>query len=85
MASFVRGKVSKKKRRLVDKKNGFDLDLSYITKNIIAMGFPSEGSEGIYRNPYTEVVRFLDHFHKDHYKVYNLYVFQRSFTLRGGN
>lgn len=72
MANFVRGKVSKKKRRLVDKKNGFDLDLSYITKNIIAMGFPSEGSEGIYRNPYTEVVRFLDHFHKDHYKVYNL-------------
>jgi len=27
-------------------KNGFDLDLSYITDRIIAMAFPSEGMHG---------------------------------------
>eukprot|EP01101_Sappina_pedata_P000875 TRINITY_DN1101_c0_g1_i2.p1 TRINITY_DN1101_c0_g1~~TRINITY_DN1101_c0_g1_i2.p1 ORF type:complete len:250 (+),score=68.04 TRINITY_DN1101_c0_g1_i2:33-752(+) len=72
MAKFFKTKVSKNKRRFVDKKLGFDLDLSYITKSIIAMGFPSENMEGIYRNHMSEVLRFLDHFHKDHYKVYNL-------------
>ena len=55
--SFIRSKVSKQKRRFIDKAEGFDLDLSYITKNIIAMGFPSEDSERFYRNPYSEVIR----------------------------
>ena len=53
----VRGLVSKKKMRF--KKDGFDLDLTYITDRIISMGFPSEGTEGIYRNPMPEVQQLL--------------------------
>ena len=64
--------VSKNKRRFVDKERGFNLDLSYIGERIIAMGFPSEGKEAAYRNPMSEVYRFLETFHKGHYKVYNL-------------
>eukprot|EP01111_Echinosteliopsis_oligospora_P011059 TRINITY_DN3551_c0_g1_i1.p1 TRINITY_DN3551_c0_g1~~TRINITY_DN3551_c0_g1_i1.p1 ORF type:complete len:422 (-),score=92.73 TRINITY_DN3551_c0_g1_i1:111-1376(-) len=68
--SSIRNLVSKQKRRF--QKYGYDLDLSYINDRIIAMGFPSESVEAAYRNPMKEVLRFLDQFHKDHYKVYNL-------------
>lgn len=36
------------------------------------MGFPSEKVEGVYRNPMSEVIKFLDTFHSGHYRVYNL-------------
>ncbi|KAF2077286.1 hypothetical protein CYY_001411 [Polysphondylium violaceum] len=70
MSSILRNAVSKQKRRY--QKNGYDLDLAYITDKVIAMGFPSEKVEGVFRNPMKEVQKFLDHYHKDHYKVYNL-------------
>eukprot|EP00238_Polyblepharides_amylifera_P002586 CAMPEP_0196574668 /NCGR_PEP_ID=MMETSP1081-20130531/4334_1 /TAXON_ID=36882 /ORGANISM="Pyramimonas amylifera, Strain CCMP720" /LENGTH=657 /DNA_ID=CAMNT_0041892761 /DNA_START=107 /DNA_END=2080 /DNA_ORIENTATION=+ len=66
----VRGLVSKKKKRF--REDGFNLDLSYITERIIAMGYPSEGSEGLYRNPMNEVEKFLNRRHKGHFRVYNL-------------
>eukprot|EP00761_Pharyngomonas_kirbyi_P008224 gb/GECH01008235.1/.p1 GENE.gb/GECH01008235.1/~~gb/GECH01008235.1/.p1 ORF type:complete len:470 (+),score=68.08 gb/GECH01008235.1/:1-1410(+) len=70
MASFARRIVSKEKKRY--KAGGFDIDLSYITKRIIAMGYPSVSTEALYRNPMSEVIRFLEHEHRDHYKIYNL-------------
>ena len=52
-------------RKLVSRRSAamwmeFDLDLTYITPRIIAMGFPSEGAEGVYRNPMSEVIHFLE-------------------------
>ena len=57
---FFRGLVSKNKRRF--QQDGFDLDLAYVTPQLIAMGYPSEGKEAMYRNPRTEVVAFLERF-----------------------
>lgn len=56
----------------MDEELGFDLDLTYITENVLAMGFPSEKMERMYRNPYSEVFRFLETRHGGHYRVYNL-------------
>ena len=80
----VRKLVSKKKKRFEEQ--GFNLDLAYIPMfpenktishsppkhRIIAMGFPAEGLEGVYRNSLSEVKRFFETFHPDHYKIYNL-------------
>mmetsp|Transcript_9551 Transcript_9551/g.14375 ORF Transcript_9551/g.14375 Transcript_9551/m.14375 type:complete len:379 (+) Transcript_9551:94-1230(+) len=80
MAGIVRSMVSKKKKRFTD--DGFDLDLTYITPRIIAMGFPSSGVEGMYRNPLPEVQKFFARRHQGHYKIYNL-CSERSYDLQG--
>ncbi|QDZ21055.1 tensin phosphatase [Chloropicon primus] len=79
LTRFARSLVSQKKRRYKDSE--YDLDLSYITENVIAMGFPagdrSSGVlgyvEGLYRNHMGHVTSFLDEKHPGgKYKIYNL-------------
>lgn len=73
MRRFSRSLVSQKKRRYVDDIRGIDLDLSYITRRIIAMGFPTETLlEQQFRNPADQVQHFFKVMHQGHYKVYNL-------------
>mmetsp|Transcript_23000 Transcript_23000/g.52147 ORF Transcript_23000/g.52147 Transcript_23000/m.52147 type:complete len:499 (-) Transcript_23000:745-2241(-) len=70
MSKVLQHLVSKNKRRIII--NGFDLDLTYITDQIIAMGLPATGVSGIYRNPQGEVIRFLESFHGGAFRIYNL-------------
>ncbi|PAA50482.1 hypothetical protein BOX15_Mlig004651g2 [Macrostomum lignano] len=70
MSRNLRQLVSKKKRRYDD--GEFNLDLSYITSQVIAMGVPAETFERFYRNDISEVAKFLETHHPDRYKVYNL-------------
>ena len=67
---MIRHLVSGSNARFVEA--GVDLDRTYITPRIIAMGFPSTGFEVSYRNPAATVAAFLDQRHKGFYEVYNL-------------
>lgn len=67
---YVRTKVSGKKIRYT--KDGFNLDLSYITPRIIAMSLPGEGVHKFYRNSISSVSRFLNKKHESNYKILNL-------------
>ena len=69
-AGFMKSFVSQDKTRFCY--DGFDLDLTYITPRIIAMGYPSKNIEGIYRNNIEDVKNFFMTRHPDHHKVYNL-------------
>ena len=68
--NFLKSLVSKDKNRFCF--DGFDLDLTYITPRIIAMGYPSTSIEGFYRNNLANVKSFFNSRHTNHYKVYNL-------------
>ena len=79
IAKTVKSKGSSSKIKSLASKNinrfcydGYDLDLTYITSRIIAMGLPSSSIKGLYRNSMEQVQSFLNTRHPSHYKVYNL-------------
>jgi len=49
----IRKLVSGNRRRFTE--DNINLDLTYITPNIIAMSYPSSGFEAYYRNPIERV------------------------------
>jgi phosphatidylinositol-3,4,5-trisphosphate 3-phosphatase/dual-specificity protein phosphatase PTEN len=67
---WLRSKVSGKRNRYRDK--DFNLDITYITNNIMAMSFPASGMESVYRNSISSVAEFLEKKHSGCYKVINL-------------
>lgn len=70
MTNVLRNVVSKQRIRY--KGNGYNLDLTYIYDNIIAMGYPADNIESIFRNRLEDVYKFLQEVHQNHYKIYNL-------------
>ena len=67
--NFLRELVSKEKTRYLDSE--FNLDLTYITPRIIAMAYPAEGLESIFRNKITDVSKFFKKKHPKNYLIIN--------------
>jgi len=67
---LVRKKISQDRNRFQDYE--YDLDLTYITNNLIAMGFPSSGIEKLWRNSIDEIGSFLKKYHDNHFMIWNL-------------
>lgn len=65
---YIRNLVSKQRRRMLI--DGYDLDMSYITDQLLAMSFPAEHMRAMYRNPLWQVKSVLDTRHHEHYKVH---------------
>jgi len=49
-----------------------DLDLSYITGNVIAMSMPADSLNSLFRNRFEAVQAYLNERHDSNYKVFNL-------------
>ena len=67
---FLKSIVSKNRLRYKD--GDFNLDLSYITKRVIAMGYPGEGFYSLYRNDKSDVLNYFQKYHDSKVKIYNM-------------
>eukprot|EP01051_Picozoa_sp_SAG22_P009172 SAG22_NODE_745_length_7499_cov_2.796622_8_plen_308_part_00 len=75
VANPLRRLVAGDKSRYTD--GGFDLNLTYITPRLIAMGVPAQQSlVKMTRNPIDEVARFFETKHGGSYRIYNLCIEQ---------
>ncbi len=70
LSTALKHAVSQNRCRFVDTE--YDLDLTYITNRIIAMGLPSDGVRALYRNNATHIASFLKQYHNNHFMVFNL-------------
>ncbi|KAF9239297.1 hypothetical protein BU15DRAFT_88079 [Melanogaster broomeanus] len=71
MSTYLRRLVSGNKARFKDDELDLELDLAYVTDQIIVMGFPAVGVESIYRNHRADVQRFLSARHGSDFWVFN--------------
>ncbi|KAH9852533.1 phosphatases II [Lenzites betulinus] len=71
MGDLIRRLVSGNKARYKDEQLDLELDLVYITDQVIVMGYPAAGIEGFYRNRREDAKKFLDHHHGKNYWVFN--------------
>lgn len=69
-ADFLREIVSGPKQRYQE--NGYNLDLTYITQRIIAMAYPAQGFEKLYRNDIDDVAKMLEKNHGQNYMIINV-------------
>ena len=70
LTKATRRLVSQNRRRFRDPE--FDLDLTYVTDQLIAMSLPARGQSAAIRNPIGEVARFFKKRHTGHYHILNL-------------
>ncbi|KAL0958372.1 hypothetical protein HGRIS_000513 [Hohenbuehelia grisea] len=71
MTDYIRRLVSGNKARFKDGDLNLELDLVYVTDQIVIMGYPAAGVEGLYRNRREDAVKFLNHRHGKNYWVFN--------------
>ncbi|KAF8838930.1 hypothetical protein BDN67DRAFT_824432 [Paxillus ammoniavirescens] len=71
MSLYLKRLVSGNKTRFKDHELDLELDLAYLTDQIIVMGFPAIGVESIYRNHRADVQRFLSTRHGSDFWVFN--------------
>jgi phosphatidylinositol-3,4,5-trisphosphate 3-phosphatase/dual-specificity protein phosphatase PTEN len=61
-----------RRKRFTNAPGAPGLDIAYITDRVMVCSFPFELPLFFSRNNATELIKFLEATHKDHYKVYNL-------------
>lgn len=68
--AFIKSLVSRDRNRFQE--DGYNLDLTYITDRILAMGIPATGVSTVWRNSLNDVCEFLEARHKGHFMIWNL-------------